>query len=306
MRSCRIKTKSNTDLILSCLLFGTVRVVIFIYFLIFFLTDSLWADDDNLNDRNRLANRRNERFYKGDIVRHFISLSGEYDSDENSKQKIISLDHFYKSRDWISDVTLRMETLEENDSSSIFSENRQHLVKESDEYRAIIAEKIIINDTKNYLIFFNETRYDDEADSAYYDIVVSGGVGRMFFNDKLEIDLGYGVSRGKQITDTTFESARRDYHRQIFVPAFRTEFRLFDKTRFIQRGYAYYSGDIDSYYLLTRLQYPLSKKVYLQFSHLFDKRSYELYDNRTFDRIATRNEVRRQILLGFRFDFGSR
>lgn len=267
----------------------------------------IFADDDNLNDRNRLANRRNERFYKSDITRHFLSLSGEYDSDENSKQTIIDLNHFYKSRKIISDIVLRSETLYENVSQTFSVENKQHLEKESDEYRAIIAEKILLFDTDNYFVLFNETRYDDEADSAYYDITTAAGFGRMFFNDRLEIDLAYGFSRGKQITDTTFKGYdRRDYHRQIFVPAFRTEFLLFDKVRFIQRGYFYYSSKIESYYLTTRLQYPISDRIYIQLSHLFDRRDYNIYDDDTQYLHGVRNEVRRQLLLGFRFDFGKR
>lgn len=264
------------------------------------------ADDDDIEYRNRLANRRNEKFFKTDLSRHFISFSGEYDSDEDSKQKILKIDHFYKSRSWVSDIELQMETLHENLSLSHLTANKQHLTKESDEYKAIIAEKIAFPDTQNYFVLFNETRYDDESDSSYYDITAAAGLGRMFFNDQLEIDLAYGISRGKNITDTTFESARRDYHRRIFVPAFRAEFLLFDKVRFIQRGYAYYSGHIDSYYLLTRFQYPIAQRVYLQLSHFFDKREYDLFDNRTFERIGPRNEVRRQILLGLRFDFGKK
>lgn len=262
------------------------------------------ADDDVLFDRNRLVNRRNERFYKIDVVRHFISVSGERDSDERRKQKIFKLDHFYKSRRWISDIDLQMEILHENESSSRTAAGKQHLVKKSDEYKAIIAQKIVLFDTNNYFVAFNETRYDDESRRSYYDITAAAGLGRMFFNDQLEIDLGYGISRGKDITDTTFESMRRDYHRQIFVPAFRTEFIIFDKVRFIQRGYAFYSDKIDSYYLTTRFQYPVSKRVYIQISHLFDKRTYDVFSRRTFERIETRNEVRKQILLGLRFDFG--
>jgi hypothetical protein len=262
------------------------------------------SDDDSIGDRNRVASRRNERFFKNDLVRHFISLSGEYDSDENSKQKILKLDHFYKSKRWISDIEFRMETLYENVSTTYSVNGKQHLEKESDEYKAIVAEKIVLFDTNNYFLLFNETRYDDESDSSYYDITTAAGFGRMFFNDQLEIDFGYGVSRAKNITDTVFEGARRSYNRQILVPAFRAEFLLFDKVRFLQRAYAFYSDKIDSYYFLTRLQYPLSQRVYLQVSHYFDKRSYDLYDNKTMNYLTRRNEIRRQILLGFRFDFG--
>lgn len=260
------------------------------------------ADDDTFNDRTRLVNRRNERFYKVDITRHFVSLSGEYDSDEDSKQYVVKFDHFYKNRRIISDIDLRMETLFENESSK-----KKFRSKESDLYQAIIAEKIILFDTQNYAVFFNETRYDNEADSSYYDMATAAGVGRMFFNDSLELDLAYGKAKAKDVNSVSHHATTRrfDYDRDIWVPAFRTEFSLFDDVRVVSRGYAYFSGDIDSYYLNTRLQYPLTRRVYLQLSHIFDKRTYEKYDSKNYN-VGVRkvNETRRQLLLGFRYDFG--
>lgn len=267
-----------------------------------------FCDDDSFDDRNRMVSRRNERFYKPDITRHFIALSGEYESDEDSKQRILKVDHFYKSRRLISDIELRMETLHENVSrDSDTAANKQHLSKESDEYRAIIAEKVVLFDSDNYFILFNETRYDDEADSSYYDIVTAAGFGRMFFDDRLEIDIAYGRAKAKGVTSTPHKSARIDYHRDIWVPSFRTEFAIFDDIMFVQRGFAYFSGDIDNYYLNTRIQYPLSQRVYLQFSHIFDKTSYAKYDNKNSANSTRKiNETRRQFLLGLRFDFGRR
>lgn len=257
-----------------------------------------FARDDLASDRNRIVTKRNERFYKNNMIRQYISASGEYDSDEDNKQYVLKLEHFYKSKKWISDVDLQHQV---DYAAGTQKLDQADQIKKSELYKAILSEKIVLFNTDNYFVLFNETKYDDMSKDFYYDITTAAGFGRMFFNDRLEIDLAYGVSK---IKDSHSSITPKDYSREILVPAFRTEFEIIDGIRFVQRGYAYYSGDdIDSYYLNTRIQYPLSRKFYLQLSHIFDKRTYEKYDEQGISNSRV-NQTGRQVIFGFRYDLG--
>ncbi len=261
------------------------------------------ADDDNLNDRNRNVGRRATRFYKKeDKVYHFIAFSGEYDSDEDSKQTLIKLDHYYRSDKFISDIEMSLDTIYEEQRPANSNDRNKYLIKERDLFKLISSQKFLLIDDW-YGIFFNETRHDNEGDSAYRDIVVSGGLGRMFFDRRLEVDLSWGQATGRNITDTTHESSRRNYKRSLFIPSYRMEFLLTDDLRFVSRGYYYSSDAITSYYFNSRLQYKISKKVYLQLSHLFDKREYDLYDRRSLEFERGVNEIRRQTVFGIQYKF---
>lgn len=273
----------------------------YLFFCYFIISDKLFADDDNFDDRSRHINKRNERFFKNRTTRNFVSASGEYKSSESTKQYNFSIDHFFKNQYWISDIELQSKTTYEATSSS-----KKERVKKSDLNKAIISEKIRIFDSNNYFILFNESRYDNEADISYYDIVTSAGFGRSFFNDSFEIDCSYGIAKAKDINSISHNSTktRFDYQRDVITTSFRSEFILFDNIKYVQRGYAYFSGDIDSYYLNSRLLYPINKKLYLQISHIFNKRTYEKY-NKSNIPIYKINEIDRQLYLGFRFDFSN-
>lgn len=279
-----------------------IKLFIFYLFCCYFIiSNNLHADDDNFDDRSRHINKRNERFFRNRVTRNFISASGEYKSSESSKQYAFNIDHFFKNQYWISDIELQSKTVYEANSSS-----KKERVKESDFYKAIISEKIRIFDSNNYFILFNESRYDNEADSSYYDIVTSVGLGRSFFNDSFEVDCSYGIAKAKDINSISHHNTRTrfDYQRDVLTTSFRSEFILFDNIKYVQRGYTYFSEDIDSYYLNSRLLYPINRKLYLQISHIFNKRTYEKYNKFSIP-IYKINEIDRQLYLGFRFDFSN-
>ncbi len=264
-----------------------------------FLCNNSFARDDLSSDRTRLVNKRNERFFKNEIIRQYVTGSGEYDSDEDNKQYVLKFTHFYKDKKWISDLDLHHQV---DYVKGTKSRDNYEQIKDSELYRMVLAEKIVLGDTKNYFVFFNESKYDDMSKTFYYDFVAAAGFGRMFFNDNLEIDIAYGINKVK---DSASSITPNDYQRDIWVPAFRTEFEPFKDIRIVQRGFAYYSGDIDGYYLNTRLQYPIVERLYLQLTHIFEKRIYESYGRNGLPD-ARVNETDRQILLGFRYDLGKR
>lgn len=269
-------------------------------------TEICLADDDSLLDRNRHAGRRAARFYSTDIVRHSVALSGEYDSDEDSKQQVVKFEHYYRSNKFISDTELSLDTIYEEQRPSNSSDRNTYLIKERDLFKLITSQKLALFSSSWYGIFFNETRHDNESDIAYQDIVTSGGLGKSFFDRNLEFDISYGLATGRNITDTTYESQRRNYKRSVIVPSFRYNYVISKNIRIVHRGYAYFSDAIDSYYLTTRLNYKLSRKLYFQISHLFDKRTYDLYDKNTSALEKSVNEIRRQVIFGLRYEFGAK
>ena len=256
--------------------------LVFISINIFLTPKTCYADDDSSADRNRHANKRADRFYKRPTtVNHFAALSAEYDSDEDSKQQIIKLDHYFKNNKFISDIEISLETLYEEQRSSNRADKNYYSIKERDLFKLISSQKFILFSSNWYGVFFNETRHDNESDISYQDIVTSAGIGKIFLNGGLELDVSAGMATGRNITDTTHESQRRNYKRSVVVPSFRIDVKLMKNIRFVSRGYSYFSDAIMSYYLNSRLQYRMSKNVYWQVSHLFDKREFNLYDKKT-------------------------
>ena len=178
--------------------FGSSLLFLAIFSSNFFFFSNCLADDDSLFDRNRHACRRNTKFYfKKDLVRHLVGLNAEYDSDEDSKQKLLKLDHYYKSNRFVSDTELVLDTIYEIQRQKNSSSKSKYLIKERDLYRFITSQKLLLFNTNNYVIFFNETRHDNESDYAYRDIVSSAGIGRTFFNQMFEFDISFRSASDK-------------------------------------------------------------------------------------------------------------
>lgn len=248
---------------------------------------SAFAIDNNQSDRERVVNARNDRFYKSNTIRQYINLGGEYESDEDSKQYVLSMGHFYRSSKLINEVDFLHQTDYSEKNVKIGKTSELAKVKTSELYDFQLSTKKILKDTQNYFIFYNRTKYDDLS-KYYYDSTSSIGLGRMFFNDRLEVDLGIGYSNVK------------NYGEKItYVPSFRTEFDITPKLHFIQRGFMYFSGNADDYQLRTRFQYLISPRLYLQVTHDYDQRIYS--DRKTRHQY---NETHRRIVFGFRYDLG--
>lgn len=248
---------------------------------------SALAIDNNQADRERVVNARNDRFYKSNTIRQYVNFGGEYESDEDSKQYVLSFGHFYRSSKLINEIDFLHQVDYSDKNVKVNGKNELQSVKTSELYDFQISTKAIIKDTQNYFIFYNRTKYDDLS-KYYYDSVSSIGGGRMFFNDRLEIDFGIGYSNVKNFGEKI-----------TYVPSFRTEFDITPKLHFIQRGFMYFSGNADDYQLRTRIQYLISPRLYLQITHDYDQRIYDV--RKTHHQY---NETHRRIVFGFRYDLG--
>ncbi len=241
-----------------------------------------FAIDNDQQDRSRVVAPRNDRFYKNGNVRQYVNFSGEYESDENSKQYVLSAGHFYRSAKLINEVDFLKQT-----DYTQKAANKYELRRSGDLYDFQISSKAVVADTQNYLVFYNRSKYD-QLSTYYYDITTAAGAGRMFFNDRLEIDVAIGHSDVKNYDQKT-----------TIIPSFRAEFDITEKLHFIQRGYMFFSNEADDYQSKTRLQYLISKSLYLQVTHDFDKRRYS--NEKKHEAI---NQVHRRIIFGFRYDLG--
>jgi len=241
-----------------------------------------FAIDNNATDRSRVVAARNDRFYNNDRVNKYINFGGEYESDENSKQYVISTGHFYRSKSWINETDF----LYQRDYSQKASNNYELKIS-SELYDFQVSSKIVIPDTQDYAVIYNRTKYNSFS-TYYYDITSAAGIGRMFFDDLFEIDVAIGHNEVKE------------YDQKVtLIPSFRTEFDIFGKLHFIQRGYMFFSDEAHDYQLRSRLQYPIAQRLYLQVSWDTDKRTYT---NR--ERQQKINEIHRRIVFGFRYDLG--
>ncbi len=254
-----------------------ISLALLFYFLVQFDPLIAYALDNDKEDRARVVAPRNDRFYRPGTVRNYVNLGGEYESDEDSRQRILLLGHFYRSSKLINEIDF----LRQTDSSETIKNN---WTTKSKLYDFQLSTKAVLFDTANYAVLYHRTRYDSKS-TYYYDMMSAVGIGRMFFNDLLELDLAVGYSDVKNYGN-----------RFSFIPSLRAEFELNRKLRFIARGYMYLSELADDYQIRIRLQYMLDRKVYLQLTHDYDKRTYQDKKHRPI------NENHRRITLGIRYD----
>jgi len=259
------------------------KIVVLLLFTLLLMSTNSYAIDNNQTDRSRVVAPRNERFSRNGSVRKYINFGGEYESDQNSKQYVVSAGHFYRSNKWINETDF----LYQKDYSQK-AVNNYELRPSSELYDFQMSSKVVIPDTQDYLVFYNRSKYNPLS-TYYYDITTAAGIGRMFFDDLLEIDVAIGHNEVKEYDQKT-----------TLIPSFRTEFDIWEKLHFIQRGYMFFSDEAADYQMRTRLQYPIGKQLYLQVSFDVDKRTYANQAKR--EKV---NEVHRRLVFGFRYDLGS-
>lgn len=248
-----------------------------------FSVKNSYAIDNSQADRSRVVAPRNDRFNRNDRVRKYINFGGEYESDQNSKQYVVSTGHFYRSNKWINETDF----LYQKDYSQRAVNNYESKAS-SELYDFQMSSKIVIPDTQDYVVLYTRDKYNPLS-TYYYDFTNAAGVGRMFFDDLFEIDVAIGHSEVKEYDQKT-----------TLIPSFRAEFDIWEKLHFIQRGYMYFSDEATDYQMRTRLQYPIGKQLYLQVSYDTDKRTYA--NQAKHEKV---NEVHRRVVFGFRYDLGS-
>ena len=237
---------------------------------------------DSRSDREKVISSRTRKFYKSNSVRKYISFGGKYQSNQSSKEKQLTSRYFYQSPKIINEFNFLNETYYSNQGST---PGKLHLVKRSELYDASISSKALISNSQNYGVFYHRTIYDDMS-KFYYDLQTAAGLGRIFFNDKLELDASIGYHDVKA------------YGQKInFAPSIRSNLRLSDRITFNQRGYLFIDHESMDNELKTSLIYRIGSKLSIELRHTFEKRTYDDKANR-----RKINEVNRTLTFGIIFD----
>ena len=237
---------------------------------------------DSESDREKIVSSKARKFYNTNMVSQSLLLSGNYDSDQNSKEYHIDSRYYYRSNKQMHEFYFFQESNYANLSASA---GKNHLVKKSERYDATLSDKFIIAQSKNYTTLYGRVNYDDLSDY-YYDLRSAAGLGRILFDDRVEFDTSIGYTDVKA------------YGSKIFLlPSIRLNFNLTKNTTFTHRGYFFIDHESVDNDFRTTLKYKINKKVSLALNHIYEQRRF---GNDTSSRNT--NQVRKYLSFGLVFD----
>ncbi len=236
---------------------------------------------DSESKREDVVSPRSKKLYRTDSVRSYISLGAGQTSDYNSKNNQLNARYFYQSQNFINEINFRNENKYSDRGSG---KNKLYNVKTSELYDTSLSTKMRISDGQNYVVGYHRTIYDDMS-KYYYDLHTAAGIGRMFFDGKIELDCSVG-----------YHDVKNYGHEINLIPSIRTSLKLTKNLTFLQRGYWFIDHESTDNELKTSLVYRLKKTTSLEFRHTFEQRRYE-----NDDRNAT-NQISRVFTVGLIFD----
>lgn len=257
-----------------------ITLVIFLSVVAFQIPEALAIDSET--NREAIISPRSKRFYKSNSARQYLSLGGNYSSDYNSKSYQFNSRYLYQSNNYIHELNFKNEH-EYGDIGS--GAARRYNVKRSELYDFSIASKARISDSRNYGVIFHRTLYDNLSDYGY-NLNNAIGLGRMFFKEKVELDLSVG-----------YRKTKNDGSEINFIPSIRTNFKITNRLTLIQRGYWFIDYKIFDNELKSSLVYRLSDKLSFELRHAFEQRRY-VRENQ----INVTNQISRSVTVGLIFD----
>lgn len=237
---------------------------------------------ESRSDREKTITPRSKKFYRSRRSRSYVALSGKYASDERSREREFRTRYYYQSNKLVNEFNLLTENKYTNKGSS---KNKRHLIKRSELYDASLATKLRIKDSNNYGVFFHRTIYDDMS-KYYRDLQTTAGFGRIFFDDILELDAGFGYRDSKSFG-----------YKFNFSPSWRIRYRITKKLTFNQRAYLFIDHEAMDAEIKTGFNYRIGKKLSFEVRFNFDQRRYEDDDD-----LEVINKVDRSVTLGLVFD----
>ena len=259
----------------------TFLVLFFLY--IFFNVKNSFAVEVRSN-REAIITPRTKKFYKSSRAKQYLSLTGNYSSDNNSRNYQANSRYLYQSTDFIHELNFDHEVKYADVGSG---KKKQFDIKTSELYDITLASKARILASNFYGVFYHRTIYDDMS-SFYYDNRTASGFGYIFFKDKLEVDFSTSNHVMKELGSET------DY-----IISTRLNYKFWDNFTLNQRSYFF----IDRYSLdnefKTSLIYRLNQKLSFEIRHNFEQRRYR---DAPFKPLI--NNVSRSINVGFVFDLG--
>ena len=237
---------------------------------------------DSVSSRKNIITPRSKKLYRSNRTRNYLSLGGNYASDYNSKSYQLNSRYLYQGPDWINELNFENEGRYSDKGSG---SKRVYDVKTSELYDISASSKLRIGNSNNYGAAFHKTLYD-HLSKYYYDNHTALGIGRMFFDDKIELDLSLGYHDVKS------------YGNELnFITSIRTKLRITKNLTMVQRGYLFIDHESMDNELKSSLVYRLKSKLSLELRHSFSQRRYEDdLNNRVI------NQVNRSVTFGLIFD----
>ena len=254
-----------------------IHLSFFLSFL--FLPCDLALALDSESDREKIVTARSRKFYRSSRAIKSFLISGNRDSDYNSKSYQIDARYYYQSERQMHELNFFQKTT----YGDVSAKKAGEMEKKSELYDVMLSNKFMLGTSKNYGVLYNRLNYD-ELSSYYYDMRTAGGVGRIFFEDKVELDASVGYMDIKNSGSKSF-----------LLPSIRLNFPITRNLTFTQRAYwfiDYESMDDD---IRTTVKYRINNRVSLAINHIFEQRKYA-------QNHALVNQTRRYFSFGFVFD----
>jgi putative salt-induced outer membrane protein YdiY len=257
-----------------------------LFVLVLFSALAFTAEDvlavESESQRDAIVAPRAKRFYKSSRARQYLSLGGTYTSDYNSKYYQLTSRYLYQGENAVHEANFKQQT-DYADSGS--GTNKKYDVRKSELYDFSWSSKRRFGESKNYGVFYHRTIHD-KFEQYSHDSRNAIGVGRMFFNERLEWDVSLGYH------DVQHYGSEAD-----LITSWRANFKLSDKITFVQRAYLFFDKNSTDTDFKTSLVYRIDEKLSFELRHNLEQRNY-IEDG---DNEAT-NRVNRTVTVGLIFD----
>lgn len=220
-----------------------------------------------LTSKQAMADVRDDALYKTPRVRQFIALGGYYKSNNAGKDRESSFVYGYKSDKHIFEIEGLNEVWWRQTSSKGWHKSREL-------YDVEASAKTLIKDTKNYLLLYHRTKYDDLS-TYYYDISSAVGLGRRFFNEKLDLDvsLGYGDVKVSGYRYTLNVGSRFE-HNINKKWRFRQKLSFYSDLNALNETIGSQQLITDNFDVESAIIYRIEKNLSIEFFHSYEKDTY--------------------------------
>ena len=263
-------------------IFLIIKILIILFFWKIIFVQKALAQQESRSARESIISAQSKKFFQSNRTRQYLSLGGSYGSDYNSKSYQINSRYFLQNENFTHEINFQHQV----DYADIGSgKKKKYKVKKSELYDLMLSSKARILASNNYAAFYHRSILD-KFSTFLYDQRSAMGVGRMFLNQKVEVD---------------FSLAYRDVKMQTYeinyLSSIRINYKFNNKLSLIQRSYIFFDNNLLDQEHKTSLIYRLNNQLSFEVRHNFEKRRY----NDVVKKNAV-NQISRGIIVGLVFD----
>jgi len=250
-------TLINRNLNFQIRLFVKIILLLVIFQVIFI--SKIYAQQEARSDREALISSQGKKFFQSNRSRQYLSFGGSYGSDYNSKSYQIYSRYVLQNENF----THELNALHQVDYADTGSgKTKKYQVKKSELYDLMLSSKARIFRSNNYGVFYHRSIYD-KFSNFFYDQRTALGLGRMFLNQKLELDFSLAYR------DVKVRSYEVNY-----LSSLRLNHKFNNKFSLMQRSYIFFGNDLLDQEHRTSLVYRLNNQASIEIRHSFEKRRY--------------------------------